>query len=53
MNSSARGRLDPILNGLVSGLLKNQLPKAVVAPTGFDGAACLSEIDFEGVALAA
>ena len=33
------GRLDPILNGLVTGLPKNQLPKAVVAPTG-DAAVC-------------
>jgi hypothetical protein len=46
------GRLDPILHGLVTGVLNSQLPKAVVAPTGFDGAACLPEFDFEGVALA-
>jgi hypothetical protein len=29
------GRLDPILSGLVTGLLKNQQPKAVVTPAGF------------------
>ena len=32
------GRLDPILAGLVSGLLKNQPPKAVVTPAGFEPA---------------
>ena len=28
------GRLDPILAGLLSGLVKNQSPKAVVTPGG-------------------
>jgi hypothetical protein len=30
------GRLDPILHGLVTGVLNSQLPKAVVAPRGLD-----------------
>jgi site-specific DNA recombinase len=32
------GRLDPILSGLVSGLLKNHAPKAAVTPAGFEPA---------------
>ena len=32
------GRLDPILAGLLSGLVKNQSPKAVVTPAGFEPA---------------
>lgn len=33
-----QGRLDPILSGLVTRLLKNQAPKAVVTPAGFEPA---------------
>jgi hypothetical protein len=42
------GTLGPLV-----GMLQLPLLPALVAPTGFDGAACLPEIDFEGAALAA